>query len=64
MFERFGEVAANFSLQIFWENQKPKIMAENQCEKHQTRSLAMTIFDAIKRFTDSFENFTNHAGVG
>ena len=39
MLEPFGEVGANFSLQLLWWTQlckikNKKVMAENQCEKH------------------------------
>ena len=53
--EPFGEIGANFSLQLssrtrFDKINKKKVIAENQCEKHKKSSLVVIDFIAWRYF--------------
>ena len=52
MLEPLGEVGANFSLQLssrtqFTKINNKKVIAENQCEKHEKSSLEHIVFFSI-----------------
>ena len=76
--EPFGEIGANFSLQLssrtrFDKNNKKKVITENQCEKHKKSSLATTkgaleirrIFSLVDLITKpKFSNCPNVFKIG
>ena len=64
--EPFGEIGANFSLQLssrtrFDKINKKKVIAENQCEKHKKSSLVI-VFRATSNNAQSWCNMRNIPG--